>query len=205
MKRLVPLTLVLFFALPVSAQKIDWGVWVSSATLQGNNEIDEVEDIEIELDENVGYGVSADIYWGDLVSTELAVYGLDADGAIRLGFLDEEIDLGSFEYTPITATVRAHFGSGALDFYIGAGAAHVLFDDFDSADLRELGTAPIAVDDETTWLGNIGLKWQFGSEFGLGVDAKWISLEADTVSATGEEITLELDPLVISAGFHLRL
>lgn len=197
-------TIAALTTLPALAQQIDWGVWAVSATLQGDNLVDPEQRIEINFDENVGAAVTGDIRWGGFLSTEIGIYAFDADGTIDLGVLDEQIDLGTFNVTPITATLRAHFGSGAVDFYVGAGAAYVLLDDLISDDLSSLGTEIVEVDDEVTWLANAGLGWWFSDAFGVGIDAKWIGLEADTLSDTGEELQLELDPLMISGGLLLR-
>ncbi|MBW3564832.1 MAG: porin family protein [Acidobacteria bacterium] len=189
---------------PVLAQDVDLAVWGVSHTFQGDNRIDDVNDIDIEFDENIGFGLTGDLHWTDLFSTEIGVYALDADGTLNLGFLDERIDLGSLDVMPVTATLRAHFGTDRFDVYVGAGGAWVMFDDLSSVDLREGGTEFIEIDDELTWLANAGLTFWLNEGFGIGVDAKWIALEADTLSDTGEAIPLELDPLMISGGLILR-
>lgn len=191
-------------ATPLSAQGVDIGLWAVSTTLQGDNAIDDVNSIEINFDENVGYGVTADIGWTERWSTEIGVYGFDADGSLDLGFLDESIDLGSLDVQPITATLRYHFGGDRVDFYLGGGAAYALFQDLKSDDLRAGGTELIEIDDELTWLANIGLSIQITEGFAIGIDGKWIPLEADTLSNNGEELTLELDPVMISGGILLR-
>ena len=205
MKRIgVAMALGALAAVPLAGQEIDLGVWVVSPSFQADNVIDAVDAVEIQFDENLGYGVTGDIHWSDLLSTELGVYGFDADGSLVLGFLDEELDLGPLDVMPITATIRAHFGSDRFDVYVGAGAAYVIFDDLESQDLASSGTERIEIDEEVTWLANIGLNFMINEGLGIGVDAKWLSLDADTLSEDGEAVHLELDPLMISAGIFLR-
>lgn len=199
----VLLFLLTLAAVPLSAQ-VDFGLWAVSTTLQGSNDVDDVNDISIEFDENIGYGVTADIWWGDRISTELGVYGIDADGSIEVGFLDETIDLGSLDVMPVTATLRFHFGGDRFDGYIGAGGVYALFEDLRSDDLMTGGTEYVEIDDTLSWLANAGFVVRFSEGFGIGVDAKWIPLDADTVDNFGEELTLELDPLMISGGVVLR-
>lgn len=206
MKRAVLLLLsIAVTAIPLSAQGVDIGLWAVHTTLQGENRIDEVDDVSIEFDENIGYGVTADIAWNNLLSTEIGVYGFDADGSINLGFLDETVDLGSLDVMPVTLTLRAHFGGDRFDGYVGAGAAYAMFENLRSDDLAFGGTEFIEIDEELTWLANAGFSVRLGEGFALGLDAKWIPLEADAIDDQGiEELTLELDPLMISAGLILR-
>ena len=206
MKRAV---LLLFCAamagFPLYAQtRVDIGVWAVSPHIQGDNVIDDVNDIEIDFDEDVGYGVTGDVWWTDRWSTEVGIYGFNARGTQRIGFLDETLDLGDLDVQPVTATLRFHLGGDRFDFYLGAGGAYVLFQDLTSDELRLVGTERVEIDDETTWLADAGLTFQISENFALGLDAKWISLEVDTVSDAGEELTLDLDPLLISGGILMR-
>lgn len=193
-------------AAPLSAQNVDFGIWATSTTLQGDNLIDEDADIEIELDENIGWGGTVDVFWGSTFSTELGVYGFDADGAIRIGGpLDETIDLGSLDVMPITLTLRAHFGGERFEGYVGAGGAFVTFDNLESDDLLLVGIDSIDIDDETTWLANAGFSVGITGRLRVGVDAKWIPLEALGVDNLGnEEVPIELDPLMLSGGLIWR-
>ncbi len=206
MKRTVLLLLsIAMIALPLAAE-VDLGLWAVQTSFEGENTLDDIGEVVVNFDENVGYGLTADIYWTPRISTEIGVYGIDADASLVLGgIIDEIVDLGSLDVMPITLTLRAHFGGDRFDGYIGAGAVYAMIDDLESADLRLGGTEFIEIDDEFTWLANAGFSIRIAGGFRLGVDAKWIPLEVDTIDDQGfDEIPFELDPLMISAGLILR-
>lgn len=202
---LLILTMALI-ALPMSAQSgIDIGVWAVSTTLQGDNVINDVDDIEIEFDEEIGYGVTADVFWTDLISTEIGLYGLKSDSTMVLGFLDETVNLGSLDIMPVTLTLRLHFGGDRFDGYVGAGGVYAMFENLRSSDLELGGTEHLDIDDETGWLANAGFSVRITNSLAIGVDAKWIPLDVTVEDDQElEAIDLELDPLMISGGLLLR-
>lgn len=193
-------------AMPLNAQNVDFGLWAVSTTLQGENRVDEAADIEINFDEEIGWGVTADIFWSPRISTEVGVYGIEAGGSLDLGgILDESIDLGSLDIVPITLTLRAHLGGDRFDFYGGAGGVYAMFDDLQSDDLRLVGVESIEIDDEFTWLLNAGASIRLTDGLRIGIDAKWIPLEAEGINDLGTDaVPLELDPLMISGGLIFR-
>lgn len=191
-------------AAPAAAQNVDLGLWATNLNIS-DTVFDGADDVRLQFDENWGFGVTADIGWGRWLSTEIGLYDLDADGVLAIGgFLEENIDTGRLQMMPVTLTLRAHFGGDRFDGYVGAGLAYVMIDDLESPDLDLIGTRVIEVDDVTTWLANAGFSFRVTRGIALGVDAKWISLTADTTSNLGEEFELELDPLLISAGIIFR-
>lgn len=206
MKRvLVTLFSLAMAAIPLSAQNVDFGVWATSTTLQGDTVIDEANDIAIGFDEEIGFGATADVFWGRHFSTEVGVYAFEAEGEMELGFLDETISLGSLDITPATLMLRAHFGSDRFDVYAGAGGAYVAFGDLESEDLLAGGTESVSIDDETTWAANLGVSIGVTGNFRIGLDAKWIALEGTAIDDEElEELDLELDPLLLSVGLMWR-
>lgn len=190
---------------PLAAQSVDFGIWANSTILQGDNRVDDVSDVEIDFDEEIGWGASVDLFWTPRFSTELAAYSVEAGGSMNIGILDEQIDLGTLNVTPVTLTLRAHFGGDRADFYAGAGGAWAMFDDLQSADLEIVGVDAIEIDDEFTWLVNAGTSIRLTQSLRIGADAKWIPLEATGVdTAIGDAVPLELDPLVLSVGLIWR-
>jgi outer membrane protein W len=195
---------IVLATVPAAAQNVDLGLWatnlsISDSTLEGTN------DVRLRFDENWGFGVTADVRWGRWLSTEIGLYDLSADGVLAIGgFLEENIDMGRLRMMPVTLTVRAHFGGARFDGYVGAGIAYVMIDDLESRDMELIGTGVIEIDDETTWLANAGFSFRVTRGMALGIDAKWISLTADTTSNLGERVEFDLDPLLISAGIIFR-
>ncbi|HUF17701.1 MAG TPA: OmpW family outer membrane protein [Thermoanaerobaculia bacterium] len=193
-------------ALPLCAQSVDFGLWAVSPELQGDNRIDDASDLEINFDEEIGWAVTADIFWTPRLSTEVGIYSFSADGSLDIGgILDDSINLGALDIVPITLTLRAHFGGERFDFYVGAGGAYATFDDLESDELRLGGVEFIEIDDEFTWLANAGLSIRLTQSLRLGIDAKWIPLEVTAIDNLGlDEVELELDPLLISGGVIFR-
>lgn len=197
---------VAMVAMPLGAASVDLGVWVVSPEFQGDNRIDDASDIEINFDEEIGFAGTASILWTSGFSTELGIYRFSSDGSMDIGgVLDESIDLGQLDVMPVTLTLRAHFGGERVDFYVGAGGAWVTFDDLESDALRLGGVESIKVDDEATWLANAGLSIHLTRSLRLGLDVKYIDLETSATDNIGrDEVELELDPLLVSAGVMYR-
>ncbi len=193
-------------AMPLSAASVDFGLWVVSPSLQGDNRINDASDLEINFDEDIGGAVTAAILWSPGISTELGIYRFSADGSLDIGgILNDSIDLGKLDVTPITLTMRAHFGGERFDFYVGGGGAYVTFNDLRSDELRLGGVESIEVDDEATWLANAGFSYHLTGKLRLGLDAKWIDLDTTAIDDLGlDRVKLELDPLLISVGVIYR-
>ena len=195
-------------ALPAQAQ-IDIAVWGSMLETQGDNvfedPLDPDFDAELSFDSNIGFGASANIFWTERVSTEIAAYAVDADTTLSFPG-GPDFDLGPLELTPITGTLQFHFAPrSTISPYLGVGVAHVLSNEFSSDDLDLLEIGEIDVDDETTWLANAGLSFSITPSFGIILDAKYFPFEPATRAAGDtEDLDIEINPLLLSAGLRLR-
>jgi outer membrane protein W len=200
--------LAVLMSAPLAAQNagVDVGVWGSWANMGGPTRFED-DDSLVEFDDASGFGISANFFWGRRISTELAVYSISTDGTLAGGPpIPFTADLGSLNLTPITATLQLHFAPHATFApYVGAGIAHVIAGRLESTDLDLLGIGTVEVDDETTWHANAGINFRITPNFGIGVDAKYISLRAAS-RAAGEvaDVELELNPLIISLGARFR-
>ena len=201
---------VLSAALPLSAQQNELGVFGSMARLASAS-IDEPQfgaSASIEFEPRIGYGISFNRYFGDHLSAEVAAQRLNADAEFRIsaGGLGTSFDVGSTELMVYTAVLQWHFAASDARIapYVGAGAA-LAGGTFEFAgDFLEPGE-PTSVDfeNETTFVVNAGIDVRLSPAFAIGVDAKYVPVEA--VEEDGlEEEALDINPLVLAAGIKLR-
>jgi outer membrane protein len=200
----ITLLLALVAALPAFAQTpVDVNVFASWVDAQGDNVFD--DGVETEFESGDGFGVSVNWFWGKRVSTELSASALTLDAGLNVDGVPT-FDLGSVDLTPIALTLQFHFArDSVIDPYVGAGAAWVLADDLESNDLDLLEIGAIEVDDEITYVLNAGLGVRLTRNFGLYLDGKYIPLEPATRAPGDEEdLDLEINPLIFSAGLRFR-
>lgn len=210
-KLLLVLTLVLFptfvFAQTGMLDLTGRVVW---ADPQGENDFQ--EDGELDLDSAEGYGAALNIRWGGRLSTEFGASMLESDATLESGTVGDTFDLGSLEMIPITGTLQFHLlGDSRIDPYIGAGVAYVLFDELSSDELDDIDIEAIEFEDDYGYLANAGITFNLMAGLGLNLDAKWMSVSSATVARDfggtdedSEEVEIDIDPLLISAGVTLR-
>jgi outer membrane protein W len=196
--------LLVVSAVPMSAQGTDFTLWASWVQLESHRFDDPEFDIDLDFESSVGFGASANWFWGDHLSTELAVMSLNADAELSTGFPEGPVifPLGSLDITPLMFTAQYHFSpDSALDPYLGVGVAHVLTGDL--LDESDPDAIPAEFDDETGVLFNAGIGFSVTPNFGLTLDARYIPLEP-TVTDDLDEFKVELNPLIVSAGLRWR-
>lgn len=205
MKRAVFVMALLLCAAPLAAQErsVEFTLWGSMVEMQGDSTL--ADTFETDFDSGSGFGLSAGFFLTERFAVELAAFSLSADASFSHPDIGE-FDMGEAELFPISLGVQFHFaGQGRFDPYVGAGAAYVLVDDFESDDLTNLGVGTVEADDEVTYYVNAGLGFMFTDGFGLALDARYIPFESTTTAsvAPGEE-DIEFTPLVYSAGLRFR-
>jgi outer membrane protein len=209
MKHLALALLALFVLVPTASAQhraFDLGlnaVWVDPTNSGSFNDLADPADID--FDGTIGYGVSANIFFGNHLSTEFAVSRVDPDTTIRRRAVTATG--GNLRMTPITAVLQWHFAPNAfIDPYIGAGAAYVLFDNSDNNSIS--GINDINVKDDAGFAVNAGLSLRLGNRWGINGDVKYVPLEsnATAVVATGGTATgkFNISPIIVSAGLQLR-
>jgi outer membrane protein W len=213
MKHAVPITLFLFVvaAVPMSAQGrafdlTGYASWVDTSS-EGTFDDTTSNPVDVNFDGTLGYGLAANIFWGDRISTELAIVRVETDVNVR----QRAVANGNTqaEMMPITGVLQFHFApNGRVDPYIGAGAAYVLIDDVDAPDeLNNLNFESLDFDDDVGLALNAGLGVKLTNNFGLTLDAKYVPLEssARAVRTTGnQDVKFDINPVILSAGITLR-
>lgn len=197
--RLALFCLVALCSAPVFAQNGELGLWVAASQV-GDTRDDEAN---LAFDNGLGFGISLNQYWGN-ISFELGATALTQEEEISADTIDD-IEIGDLDLIPITAMLQLHFlRNSAFSPYIGAGAAYILADDLSSGELIEVG--PIEIEDEFTWALQAGVNINLSRSLAIGLDAKYISYTPGAAPAENrdDEIDLDLNPLIFSAGVKFR-
>ena len=209
MKLLLALA-VLAFPLSLTAQPAnELGVFVSLPKFDSTTIVDPELGIEIELDfdEDMGYGVSYNRYWTPNLSTEFAVQNLggDLEATVTDGTTRITVDAGEINLMAYSGTVQWHFARGGrFAPYVGGGVAYMTGDidipsDPDDPDFVE----NIDLDNETTWLVNAGVNIGITDSIALAGDVKYISYDPKAEGDT-DEGRVDVNPLIFSAGVKFR-
>jgi outer membrane protein W len=165
--------------------------------------------LNVEFDGDLGYGLSANIFWGNRISTEFGISRVEPEPRFRTRAVNIT-GPDSIEMMPITAVVQFHLApNGVIDPYIGAGAAYVLFNDVDSiGDLDDAGVSRIDFEDDAGLVVNAGLSLRFSPRLALNVDGKYVpvssSATATYVTGPASETDIDINPVMFSAGLQFR-
>ena len=198
-KRSLVLLSLLAFPLFGFAQSNELGIFISTSQFD-DGEIQDADDIlEVEFDEDMGYGVSFNRFWTDSFSTEFAYQKLGAD--LTVSFEDIAADAGDLNLDILSATGQIHFARGSIiSPYIGGGAAYIS-GEAGSIDVDEIEDADL--ENEFEWLANAGVNFNIGRSFGIFIDGKYILYEARGEGDSDDE-AVEINPLVIAGGIKFR-
>jgi opacity protein-like surface antigen len=190
---------LLLFPLAASAQNNELGVFASTTQLD-DNEIQDSDDVfDLEFDEDMGIGVMYNRFWFGAFSTELGYQRLGADLTASLDDVSQE--LGELDLDILSATGQLHFARGSLlSPYVGGGLAYIS-GEAGNIDGDEIET--VDLENELEFLVNAGLNVGLGRTFGIFLDGKYIMYEARGEGDSDGE-TLDLNPLIISAGVKLK-
>lgn len=208
MRYAVTAVLALFLAAPIFAQTRFFdltgnAVWVDPTNSGSFEDLASPQDID--FDPETGYGVAANVFFGDRVSVEFAVSRVDLESSVVSGpFVGPG---GNLEMMPVTAVLQYHFApQGFIDPYIGAGAAYVLFDDIESNGVNNVDR--IEFEDDAGLAVNAGVSFRLGPRFAINVDGKYVPLESNATAVViggGEsEGKVDISPIIVSAGLSLR-
>ena len=197
--------LIMSIAMPLAAQSNEAGLWLTMQINESGGRFAAGETEEARFDNGSGFGVSVSRKFGDRISGELALFRTSSSAEVREAGVTLA-ELGDIDLMPLTAMARYHFLAGRkVDLYAGAGIAHVMAGELDSADLRAAGLAPVRLDDETTMALGAGVSIALTPRVAIAADARFVSFEISG-RATGddERFSSDLNPLLLSAGIKVR-
>jgi opacity protein-like surface antigen len=198
-KRTLLVLALILLPLTAAAQSNELGVFISTSQFDDSELTDGIDTVDVEFDEDMGYGVLYNRFWFGGFSTEFAYQRLGAD--LTLSFEDIAADAGDLDLDILSGTAQFHFArGGVISPYIGGGVAYISGeagaideDELDSVDLEN----------EVEFLANAGLNLNLGRSFGLFLDGKYILYEARG-EGDSEDDALDINPLIISGGVKFR-
>ena len=191
-------------ALPLAAQRNDFGVWASYTELRGTNNTD-VAGTGVTFDKAVGFGGGWTHWWGTYFATDIAATATRNAG--HLNVIGARVgELGRFEMIPVTALAQFHFlGHGKIDPYAGAGGAYVFAHSLHSSDLTSLGIGDVNFKNKVAFCANAGVNLDVGHSLALVLDGKYIPVSLNSRgSVSGVSEKLKVNPLMLSAGVRFR-
>src|SRR5688500_480104 len=153
--RILFLLFVVAGGIRLSAQTSDAGIWIVGSKLEESSFVDEGDELTIDFDEEVGFGISFNHFWTERFSTEIAAqtFGGDMNLTIDSATTDLTFTAGELDATSVTAMGQLHFRRAArFAPYVGAGVARVWgeFDPIDNID-EPTESDPVDLEAETTW------------------------------------------------------
>ncbi|MHA1517752.1 MAG: OmpW/AlkL family protein, partial [Alphaproteobacteria bacterium] len=143
-------------------------------------------------------------FFTDNIAVELfccfAKHEVDATGTIA--GLGEIADTWIF---PPALTAQYHFNTeGTFKPYVGAGLQYIAFFD-EGVGQNRLGATSVDIDDSVGFTLQAGIDISVGDGWYLNADVKKTWLNTDVKwNGTGVRADLDLDPLIVSAGFGYR-
>jgi opacity protein-like surface antigen len=190
---------LLLLPLTAAAQSNELGVFVSTSQFDDSELTDGIDTVDVEFDEDMGYGVLYNRYWFGGFSTEFAYQRLGAD--LTLSFEDIAADAGDLDLDVLSGTAQFHFARGGLlSPYIGGGVAYI---SGEAGAIDEEEIESVDLENELEFLANAGLNLNLGRSFGLFLDGKYILYEARG-EGDDEDDALDINPLIISGGVKFR-
>lgn len=180
-------------------------VWLD-ATGGGTFE-DLADPADIDVDADMGYGLAANVFFGDRISVEFAASRIEPETTIRRRAVGGAAAGGNLAIMPVTAVLQFHFApNGFIDPYIGAGGAYVIYDFSDDA---TSAIRQVDIDDDIGLAVNAGLGIRLGTRLGLNADVKYIPIESNATAVVvgqNQETVgrFEISPIILSAGLSLR-
>ena len=209
-QRIYRILFLLFIAagtirLSAQTQSTDVGVWIVDSELEESRVVEDGDEITIDFEEEIGYGISINHFWTDRFSTELAMqkFGGDMEIGIDAGGGNLTFTAGELDATSITAMGQLHFRR-ATRFapYLGAGLARV-WGDFDPVDEVEPTEESVDLEAETTWAAAAGANVRITDNLYFVGEMKYIPWEAIAEDDETEE-HIDVNPFTFAAGVKFR-
>lgn len=215
MKRISLFLFSLVFAAPLFAANRffdlnGFATWVDPQSSNTFNSTNPNRPFKISFSGKLGYGVGANVFFGDRISAEFAASEVRPTAQYGFAQVGAPLSEGRLKMIPITAVLQYHLSpNGFIDPYIGAGAAYVLFDNLSNAnDVGRIGVRRIDFKDDVGLALNGGVSLRLTPSFAVFVDGKYVPLKssATAVFVTGPstEQRIKINPVMASAGVSLR-
>ncbi len=203
--RILFLLFVVAGSIRLSAQTSDVGVWIVDSELDETTVVDDGDEITLDFDEELGFGISFNHFWTERFSTELAAQTFGGDMIIDVDAIEQDLNFtaGELNATSLTALAQLHFRR-ATRFapYIGAGVAHV-WGEFDPVDDIDEETDAVDLESKTTWAAAVGANVRITERVFFVGEMKYIPWEA-IIEGDEDRERLDVNPVTFAAGVKVR-
>ena len=184
-----------------------WASWVNTNSTTAFNSSAPNQPFGISLHNKMGYGVGANIFWSDNVSTDFSAVEVRPSSRFVTTANGSIISGPSLRMTPLTAIIQFHFSpKGAFDPYVGGGASYVLFDNLSGP--GSLGVSNINFKKDVGFVANAGIQFGLARNFAIVADGKYVPLRASTTAvytSGGQTVSkFKINPAIFSAGLAFR-
>ena len=184
-----------------------WAAWVDPNSSGTFNSPSPNLPFNVDFNGKLGYGIGANIFFGNHVSGAFDVVQVRPETNIRSRAVGGG---GAFtnglRMTPLTGVLQWHFApSGFIDPYVGAGAAYVLIDKANVFGTPNLNR--IDFKDDVGLAVNAGVSFRMTRMLALTADGKYVPLKssATAVFTNGTATTkVKINPVIFSGGLTLR-
>jgi outer membrane protein W len=203
--RILFLLFVVAGSIRLSAQTSDVGVWIVDSELDETTVVDDGDEITLDFDEELGFGISFNHFWTERFSTEFAAQTFGGDMIIDVDAIEQDLNFtaGELNATSLTALAQLHFRR-ATRFapYIGAGVAHV-WGEFDPVDDIDEETDAVDLESKTTWAAAVGANIRITERVFFVGEMKYIPWEA-IIEGDEDRERLDVNPVTFAAGVKVR-
>jgi outer membrane protein W len=200
MKRL-PVLLLVLLALPLHAADVEVGIHHVATLMTGDGAYDGAE---LQVEASRGFAASAELFFSERVSTQLAATFINPVAVIEPG----DVDLNTISLDIYSLTGRWHFApQSRFSAFAGGGVAFVSLGNLEE---RFDDRIEIEFDPETTFLVEAGLRYRLRPRFILTGALTYMPLEAESIVIRDErpDVPLpervSLDPVTLSLGAAWR-
>ena len=189
-----------------------WAAWVdpNSSHTSGNSPAP-VQLFDVDYQGKLGYGIGANVFFGDHVSAAFDVVRARAKTTLRPRSGGGFYATGGTRMTPLSGVLQWHFApNGGVDPYVGAGLAYVMFDKADV--FGNAIVSQIDVKDKAGLALNAGVSFRISRTLAFTADGKYMPLKASasavyppgTIPIIPVVLDAKINPLIVSGGISLR-
>jgi outer membrane protein len=187
-------------AAAASAAEIEAGVHHVGTMMNGESTFDGGE---LDVRTSRGFTASAEVFWSERVSTQLAGTFINPVAILN----PDDIDLNTVSLDIYSVRARYHFTPRArFSPYAGAGVAFVSFGNLEE---RFADDILMELDGEMAFLAEAGLRYRFRPRLFFDVSVSYMPLEGETeIVRNNRSVALpsrvSFDPVTVSAGAAWR-
>lgn len=206
LKRFPYVLLVLLLAAPLHAADFEAGVQHVVQHPLGDGGFDGGE---IDVATSRGFAVSAELFWSERFSTNLAGTFVNPETILFPSSPPpNDVDLGTLGMDIYSVTARYHFAPDSrLSYYAGGGASYFFFGNLEDRFGEDL---EIEIDPEVALVAEAGMRFRFRERLFLTLNLAYAPVEGETEVVLDRDTglalpaTLALDPVVLSVGASWR-